>query len=294
MALDPQRMTPARLVDLAGQQRGELTQRQGGGRERMHAVVQVVGVAAPERRSRRFVVRRAGRGCADGEAVLRRRHGVHIVAQAPKLGVAVLRPYHECRVAGDAQSAQGVVGALVVGHRAALVGRFQFLVGDELEADEHPVQADLLPAAQQFRVAQDGGGARPGEVAFLDAAFFQCLGQFEAELFVDEILVVGEVDVVDLDPRDILGHHIDQSRHVGGAAQERHDAERAGHLAAVGSARHRDRGKQHLPIARILVDPDAGVGPAVPQIAARDRDGSRIGIAGPNRSGGCVETVAGE
>ncbi|MBK8897399.1 MAG: hypothetical protein IPN66_09420 [Candidatus Competibacteraceae bacterium] len=49
--------------------------------------------------------------------------------------------------------------------------RFQFLVGGEFETDEHAIQANFLPAAHQVRVAQDGGGARPGEIAFLDPRF---------------------------------------------------------------------------------------------------------------------------
>ena len=41
------------------------------------------------------------------------------------------------------------------------------------------------------------------------------VGQLETELLVDEILVVGEVDVIGLDPGQILGHHVRQARPVG-------------------------------------------------------------------------------
>ena len=277
--------------DLAGVQVAKLPQRQLGGRERVHAVVKIVRILHPDPGFDGFIVVGAGRRRTHGEAALRRRHLLHIVAQPGELLASGFRHQHERRMNGHAGRPQSAMRPGILGHGRAFLHFAQLLIGRELEAEKCRIEPEFAPGREQFRAAVDGRGARPGEIALLDAAPPNGSGQLHGKVRIDEILVVAKIDMIGAQPADLLRHLVGHPGLVLAAAKLRHDAKGTFHAATEGTPHQRNRREKAVSGPGSLARPDARVAAGVPQIAPRRRQVGHVGKGWPGKDGRGVEPI---
>ena len=255
MSLEPQWHFREARGGLLSIEPRELAQRQRGGRERVHAVIEIIGTVDPNAVADCLVVRRAGRRGADGEAALNRWEGAHVVPEPHEM---VARPFGEDQEGGmhrDAERAKLLDSLFVARGRASLVHAPQLLVGRELEADEDGIETDLSPAVEEAGIPVHRRRASPGEVTLFNAASRECLSELPSVLRVDEVLVVDEVDVVGRCRGDLVCNEVGGASAVLAVTEIRDDAEGTAHPAAVRRANERDARVDRRPSRHVFAEP---------------------------------------
>src|SRR6185369_13926967 len=97
-------------------------------------------------------------------------------------------------------------GSLAVVVQTAFIHRFK--------PDIHDMQSDLLPELEELRVTDDRIDSCPADVLLSDPSLLEEFGDPGETFWIEEGLVIDKVDVLLLNPRDLIHHVLGSSLKV--------------------------------------------------------------------------------